>query len=149
MDKKKIIEIKEDGTKSFYLPGRAYYAESIGHKDEEIMISYSAKGGGSHGEFRIRWIDLSGNLIPQLQIFDDAWLVLYLMPELIEALAEVDSKDLSIQQIIDILLKIGFKDQTLYKQPSEEIDDIQKRDLQDKKESLLKQIKDIDRMLEG
>ena len=76
--------------KVFFCPNLAYYAKSIGNDEIETYISLSADGGGTHGEFKFKWVDVAGRLVPRLEAFDDGWKALSQMPELIELLAELD-----------------------------------------------------------
>lgn len=76
---------------------------------------YHESDGGTFGEFCIRWIPLSQRLAPQLQVFGDAWLVLFSeFQDLLVALAELDGTDPSEEEIADLLVKLGLADRTPY-----------------------------------
>jgi len=76
-----------------------------------VNIGRSFEYGGCEYEFSIEWICLQRNLVPCLQIFDDAWKGLYAehIP-LLKALADNDSKNLSLKEMKKLLNKLGYKD---------------------------------------
>ena len=83
------------------------------------MIGFYHPKGGSPGEFAIRWINLGKESVPRLEAFNDSWKALFEMPELISALAKIDHRKYTQQQIMDILLSLGYEDHTAYQAPKD------------------------------
>lgn len=80
----------------------------------ELAVGFSHPEGGSTGEFIIRWLELggTGRLYPQICIFSDAWDALAEMPELFQALKPLDDTDPSIETLVGVLAKLGYRDTT-------------------------------------
>jgi hypothetical protein len=97
-----------------------YTCENEGEINE-IMISLLAPEGGTYGEFGIRWIKIGLIESPQLQVFDDAWKVLATQTKLLKRLASIDGKDISIDEMIEILLDLGYHDDRMkeHKKPEQ------------------------------
>lgn len=101
--------------KGFYHLSEAWYGEVNLRNSkyiDEVMLGYYAKEGGTGGEFGIRWKELGGKSIPQLQAFYDAWGVLASMPEFIYEIGELDDKNIQPKEFCAILLRLGFQDLT-------------------------------------
>jgi hypothetical protein len=97
---------------------KAWYAESNGIRNPEINVGiYDTDGEGCVAEFIIAWQELGGKLVPQLQIFSDAWKMFAGMKDLIDDLAKYDRQDISADAFCGILLSLGFKDLTKYETP--------------------------------
>lgn len=61
----------------------------------------------------MRWLELSGQMTPRLHAYDDAWRVLAsFSDDLLQRLAEVDDKNISPEQFIEILKSCGFVDKS-------------------------------------
>ena len=105
--------------RGFYRSSKAWYAEAVGG-EPTINIGMYADEGGTSGEMSVVWVSLSNKLVPQLRAFDDSWSSLSLFPELISAMAEVDDKNVTEQEFVDILLACGFEDQTEYNDPDKD-----------------------------
>lgn len=95
--------------KGFHIPCKAWYADAeerkyiiIGMYDDKWIL----------GEFRIQWEDVG----LRLDVHEDAWMVLYQMPELIRLLADIGAAEieLSIEVFAGLLKKLGFIDRTAY-----------------------------------
>ena len=100
--------------RAFIWSSRAWYAESIG-KNDEIMFGMYSREGGTTGEMGMRWRDLGGKKkVPRLEVFDDAWHVLSIFPDLIQALGEHDNKNIAPQEFVEILKSCSFSDFTEY-----------------------------------
>jgi hypothetical protein len=137
------------GKKTFYCSNLAYYANAIGRTKKETMISLDS-GGGTYGEFAIRWVDIGNDLVPQLQAFDDSWDALSQMPELIESLKEIDNQNYSQSDFNELLLRLGYEDKTPYSDPDgKDFDQINKDILLRTKKDLQKEIDKINKKLEG
>ncbi len=65
------------------------------------------------------WKHLGGNYVPQLKVYDDAWLVLSSFDDLLHELGNHDNKNITPKGFINILKAYGFKDLTEYDAPSD------------------------------
>lgn len=112
---------RHDGTvRGYHRMARAWYAsavQTVGEPDR-ITVGQYALEGGTTGEYSIVWIELSGRLVPRLEAFDDAWEVLAMHRDLIEALAKVDNWKLSPDEFERLLQRLGFKDLTARVNPN-------------------------------
>jgi len=109
--------MENDYIKGFYQTSKAWYGEAnlrTAKYDDEIMIGFYHKDGGTSGEFVIKWSELSGKSVPRLGVYSDAWKVLAQMPELISKLSELDSTDPTPDDFANMLRLLGFKDLTQY-----------------------------------
>ena len=105
--------------KAFSITHKQYYfredrAFMLPDVKYEIMIGDYPEEGGTKGEFGVRWTELGGSLVPQLEVYDDAWGVLNKMPELISFLAEHDNECISIDEFVEGLQSLGYIDDTNY-----------------------------------
>lgn len=100
--------------KAFYVTHKSYYFEKCNDDGLEIMIGDYPEGGGTTGEFCIRWCDLGGNLVPQLRAYDDSWRVLSEMQDLLQLLAYNDDKCITPDGLIKELLALKYVDLTSY-----------------------------------
>jgi hypothetical protein len=97
---------------------KAWYAESNGIRNPEINVGiYDTDDEGCVAEFIVAWHELGGKLIPQLQIFSDAWKMFAGMKDFIDELAKYDRQDISADTFCGILLSLSFKDLTEYETP--------------------------------
>ncbi len=114
--------MKDSKGREFYWSSEAWYNKYKQIDDLPAIIFgiYNPKENGPSGEMAIVWETLGNTPIPQLKIFDDAWAVLKSFPDLIDKLAEVDNKNISQKQFIEILLECGFKDSTEYENPEKD-----------------------------
>src|SRR6185437_2306319 len=78
---------------------------------EEIMIGFYSHGGGTSGEFAIRWIELGGYSTPRLEVFSDAWEALSHFRDLLDALACLPQRA-DPQTVIEVLRQLGLTDLT-------------------------------------
>lgn len=105
--------------KAFYITHKQYYFREdhtfmLPNVKYEIMIGDYPEEGGTRGEFSIRWTELGEELVPKLGVYDDAWLVLSKMPELIDLLASYDNQSISVDEMVEKLLELGYDDITSY-----------------------------------
>jgi len=76
-----------------------------------IMIGFYSPGGGTSGEFAIRWRDIGlAAPVPRLEVYDDGWSALANMPELIAALAEIDGQNATVDKIVELLKSLGYEE---------------------------------------
>lgn len=95
--------------RGFYIHTQSWYAAAnpLGAVVEEIMLtSYKGK------EFAVRWSYVGHDITPRLEVFDDAWQLLADWPDLIAALAALDNKCIQPKEFCDMLLSLGFVDET-------------------------------------
>jgi hypothetical protein len=109
-------------TKGFRQLSKCWYGEvnlrNSKYHDDITIGFYDLEGGGTSGEFTVHWITLAGRPVPRLNIFSDGWGALAKMPELINALSEMDSTDPSPDDFATTLESIGFKNLTETKDES-------------------------------
>lgn len=79
---------------------------------EQIMFGMYDPGGGTSGEFAIRWIPLGGESSPVLMVFSDAWSALSQFPELLKQMAVWDSKRVSPMMVKQWLATTNIIDAT-------------------------------------
>lgn len=105
---------KHEGTvRGFHSLNRAWYAKKDGLP--EVMIGLYDPDGGTSGEFAIRWKNLDNRLVPQLQVFDDAWDALTKFKDLLDKLAEIDNTNIQEMELCNLLEDLGIEDLTDYK----------------------------------
>jgi len=82
----------------------------------EIMIGLYDGNGGLMYELAVRWHNLGKDIVPRLEIFDDAWyfLVTQYGKDLFEQLAKYNDLNIGQTHFVTILKSIGFKDLTQY-----------------------------------
>ena len=101
----------------FYHTTEAWYAKPLmrildaGYTDE-VMFGLFAPEGGTTGEMGIRWKELGGRIVPQLQVFDDGWSALSTFPDLILELGAIDNQNITPKDFCALLKSLGFKDLT-------------------------------------
>ena len=108
---------KHEGcVRGFHHMSATYYGREMlrgmDYSDEVVIGFYDEQGGGTSGEFTIKWVTLGGESVPKLQLFSDAWDALFQMQDLMAALSELDASDPAPSQICDLLIGLGFTDFT-------------------------------------
>jgi hypothetical protein len=80
-------------------------------KEEEIYFGFYHKDGSTVGELRVRWYKIGneGQLAPKLEVFNDAFKVLLMMPDLLEWFGKKDSINFTPAEFMEALKKLGFK----------------------------------------
>lgn len=99
---------------------RAWYADANLRGSEvkdEITIGYYHLGGGTTGEFCIRWIELSKRPTPMLNAFEDSWSALWNFRDVLEKLADLDSENPTPEEICKVLVSCDVEDRTPEKSP--------------------------------
>lgn len=94
---------------------RAWYADANlpqGNKVEIITIGFYDPEGGTTGEFEVSWQKVGGRLTPKLTSFDDSWNALFNFSDMLEAMADIDSEDISPEDFCKLLLELGIEDAT-------------------------------------
>ena len=74
----------------------------------EINVGFFYPSGGTTGEFSIKWRKLDGDIVPRLYSYDDSWLALSKMPELIEFMAKNNDKNISKEEFVSGLKELGY-----------------------------------------
>lgn len=102
--------------RGFYHLNEAWYSNAckdVGTSDE-VMIGFYGENGdaGTSGEFAVRWSPLGKEIVPRLEVFDDAWGVLAQWKDLLDAMGEEDSKNIPPAAFCQMLIELGFKDLT-------------------------------------
>lgn len=116
---------KHDGDiRGFSILSEAYYAKVCMPADtvDEVMIGMYCPGGGTSGEFAVRWFKLGPKITPRLEVFDDAWSALAQFGDVLNYMASVDGQDISPQRLCAALLSLGITDRTTRDDPHKHID---------------------------
>ncbi len=98
--------------KSFHRFDKAYYSHVVDNPIK-LNIGLYHDDGSTSGEFAIEWEHID-RLTPRLKAFNDSWSALKICSDLLDVLSEIDSEDLTIDEVVDILIKLGYKDITSY-----------------------------------
>ncbi len=106
------MKTKNENIRGFHWLNRSRYKEQIAGK--EIMFGYYDAVGGTSGEMAMRWEIINCEETPQLQIFNDGFSALFSMPDLLEKLSDLNDKNFTDEEFVEILLDFGFKDLTNY-----------------------------------
>ena len=93
---------------------KGYYVlktgEEYARETPEITFGlYEAHGRGTSGEMIMKWIELIGETLPQLHIFDDAFITLETLgPEFVAKLAQSDGRHMHPEEFVQDLDDLGF-----------------------------------------
>lgn len=113
----------EGDERQFIIMSQAWYGDAVSKKigyrpdDDEIMLGYYCPGGGTSGEFSIKWRELGNRNVPYLKAFDDSWSALAGFADVIAALKELDATNPTVEQVAKVLLACGVKDATPRESP--------------------------------
>lgn len=107
----------KDCIRGYHRSSKAWYART--GMDNEVLFGMYHKDGGTTGEMRIVWKELSGRLCPQLQAFDDSWSALSLFTDLIEKMGTIDNELIQEEDFCKLLDSCGFTDLTSYSNSEE------------------------------
>lgn len=107
--------------RGFYWTSQAWYSESL-QDDMKHRISFGlyVPNDGTCGEACMHWIDIGNrgnNYTARLEAFEDSWQMLASVPDLITRLGELDGENISEEHFVQILLELGFEDQTPRENP--------------------------------
>jgi len=110
------MENKHDNmVKSFVQLSKAWYGKfNLGESDciDEVTFGFYAPEGETSGEMAMKWIDLSGEIVPKLVVFSDGWSALSNFHDLIDLLGQHDNEDPTPEEFCNLLLQCGFVDKT-------------------------------------
>jgi len=109
-----------DCTRTFVHYSEAWYSSVLNKNSEytdEVGFGMSHSGGGTSGEMMMRWYYLGGKDHPRLEVFDDGWAALASFGDLIFELEKLDNTDPTPKQFCEILLRLGFVDNTERENP--------------------------------
>lgn len=105
--------------RAFHWSTKAYHHCPSGQP--EVIFGMFHTDGSTSGEMAMRWEKLGNRLVPQLQVFNDAWSALALFPDLIERLGNLTERPLLEEEFVELLLDCGFEDITQYESPRERL----------------------------
>lgn len=102
---------------TFVHHARAYYARTVPLERfivDEVSFRLFDAISGINGEMLMKWHDLRAGHppMPCLSIFDDAWHMLAFLDDLVAALDERDSQNMTPAEFCDLLTRLGFVDRT-------------------------------------
>lgn len=79
---------------------------------QEIQMGDYPEGGGTYGEFSVRWHDIGRSPAPRLEVFSDAMEVFAgVAPDLVPRLAALGDR-YSPEDVVQILDDLGWEDDT-------------------------------------
>lgn len=102
----------EGCVRGFYCPNKSWYSNIISEK--EIDFGMYADDGSTSGSMTMCWINIGGEEVPKLEVFNDGWNALSLFSDLINVLGEYDEERITQEEFVEILKSCGFKDFTAY-----------------------------------
>lgn len=108
--------------RAFVIKSEAWYASLLPPTDklDEISIGMYHPGGGTTGEFAIRWHDLARRSVPRLEVFHDGWDALLQFRDVLDWLASVDGQCPTPQDVAAVLRSLGVQDRTDRTNPRDE-----------------------------
>lgn len=119
-----------DNERTFVHLSRAWYGPAnLGRWSEYIDEVCFSPG---RGELMMRWYQLGKDAAPRLEVFDDSWIGLWECKDVLEAMAEADSENIDPGEFCQLLLRLGFRDET-------PVDDERQADLERKVRELVAQ----------
>lgn len=108
--------------KSFIISNEAWYCQQPELKlpEDEIIIGQYYNDNGCKAEMTVRWRDIKNTnyfgkdnvVIPRLEVYQDAWVNLKEMPELIDKLEELSHYQITPKILANELTELGYKDRT-------------------------------------
>ena len=110
----------EKNIRGFYHLSKAWYGKvNLEYTNIKDIVTFGhyCSGGGTSGEMSMKWYKLAGDFVPRLEVFNDAWHILSIFTDLIQALGKVDDQNIDPSEFCEILLSLGFKDLTPNKSP--------------------------------
>jgi len=111
----------EGDERRFVILAQAWYGDVTTRDrkngEDEITMGYYCPEGGTSGEFTIKWRELNGRMVPRLQAFDDSWSALAGFADVIEGLRKLDDTNPTVEQVAEVLLACGVKDDTPRESP--------------------------------
>lgn len=108
----------EGHVRTFAILSQSWYAdasmvaERCAPGGDIVQIGFSNPQGGTSGEFRIKWMPLDGQMVPQLRAYDDSWSALAGFSDVLIKLAELDGTNPTVDQVVAILTSCGVTDVT-------------------------------------
>lgn len=106
--------------KGFYHLSEAWYG-SVNLQNskytDEVTFGFYYPDGGTSGEMGVRWQELGGKNVPELQCFEDAWHTLASFTDLIAELGKLDDENITPKEFCVLLMRLGFKDLTPRENP--------------------------------
>lgn len=112
------IDAETGGTWTFYDSFVAFPHSSVDQPRERcvahVQISLNAEGGGTHGEFAVRWYrfdHFQDEAFPKLEVFGDGWAV-FARSGLVDLLARYEERRPTPGEFMDELFSMGYLDRT-------------------------------------
>ena len=104
-----------EARKAFVWTSRAWYAKSALRRDtvDEINVGMYYPDGGCDYEFILQWT----NIGMQIRVFYDAFIAFKDFAEMFSALPEMYPFNPSPEAVVDMLLELGYVDDTPTKNP--------------------------------
>ena len=109
----------QDCKRQFIQLSKSRYAEAnLKDKDiqDEIILGFYHKDGGTTGEFSIKWIQLGNKFTPKVEMFNDSWSLFQGFKDLFEAMVKLDNTEITPDKFVVFLEKLGIENATETKQ---------------------------------
>lgn len=98
----------------------AWYAKANNITEPEILFGlFDPEEGGTTGGMVMEWVNIGGESVANLNVFEDAWSTLSLFTDLIQRMGEVDNQLIQEPEFCKMLDECGFIDMTEYTNPRE------------------------------
>ena len=110
----------EGDFRGFYHLSEAWYGSvnlQNSQYTDEVNFGFYSPDGGTSGEMSVRWKELGGKNVPELQCFEDAWNTLASFTDLIIEMGKLDSQCIQPKEFCTLLSRLGFKDLTPRENP--------------------------------
>lgn len=102
--------------RQFVQTSRAWYSATAldrGTVDEvRIGVDWVEPDNGCEYEFLIVWIELQGQAVPKLTMFDDSWKAIREMADVMAWIADHHEVGVTPEEVCEALLGMGFTDAT-------------------------------------
>lgn len=97
-------------TKAFIVSNEAWYCQRPETRlpEDEVLIGQYFENDGCKGEFAVRWKEIA----PRLEVYQDAWVTLSEMLEVIEVLFKHNEKEITPRELANALTELGYEDRT-------------------------------------
>ena len=110
----------QDCKRQFIQLSKSRYAEAnLKDKDiqDEIILGFYHKDGGTTGEFSIKWIQLGNKFTPKVEMLNDySWSLFQGFKDLFEAMVKLDNTEITPDKFVIFLEKLGIENATETKQ---------------------------------
>ncbi len=117
--------------RGFVQLSKAWYGKAalVGDEIDNFSIGFFHEDNYPRGNFTISYEELGGMITPKLEAFGDSWAILSYFPYLLKRMAELDDKNIPPDELNQLLVSLGIKDQTPVENPHNDNLDLLRKDL--------------------